>query len=303
MKKYFVILGLITPLLAGCVASNDEFSTFKIKLLNLETQTQQQEARILALEKKIEEVEKIVKEEISQKFLQAQSKILADIEETRKEVANLQGKIDEMTFQQEGEKKSLIKTLEDLKTRIDTLELKIKELEKSSIEKSSNQTSNSHGLTQTTPHTEKTFPSKEEELQKSENKNATLSTKETIKEEDLYQMAYSLYSKGDFKGARKVWEDYLKSFPKGKWVGQSYFYIGETYFKEKDYESAILSYQKLIEIPGPNPFKPKAMLRQAESFLALKDKKAAQILYKKIIQSYPGTPEAKEAEKKLKEIR
>ncbi|MFN4132694.1 MAG: tetratricopeptide repeat protein [Caldimicrobium sp.] len=42
------------------------------------------------------------------------------------------------------------------------------------------------------------------------------------------------------------------------------------------------------------------MLRQAEAFLALKDKKAAQVLYKKIIQTYPGSSEAKEAEKKLK---
>ncbi|MFN4131919.1 MAG: tetratricopeptide repeat protein, partial [Caldimicrobium sp.] len=286
MKKYFALLCLITPLLTGCVASSDEFNTFKIKLLNLETQTQQQEAQLFALEKRInevekriDEVEKKVSQEIAQKFLQSQSKILADIEETRKEVATLQGKVDEMTFQQEGERKSQIKTIEDIKARIEALELRIKELEKANTEKSSNQTSQEQ--TQTPSQIEKPTPLKEQETQKTENKTLSPSSKETLSEEDFYQRAYSLYIKGDLKGARSLWELYLTRFPKGKWVGQTYFYIGETYFREKDYESAILYYQKLIEMPGPNPLKPKAMLRQAEAFLALKDKKAAQVLYKK----------------------
>ncbi|MFN3921947.1 MAG: tetratricopeptide repeat protein [Caldimicrobium sp.] len=308
MKKYFALLCLITPLLGGCVASSDEFNTFKIKLLNLETLTQQQEVQLSALEKRInevekrlDEVEKKVSQEIAQKFLQSQSKILADIEETRKEVATLQGKIDEMTFQQEGERKSQIKTIEDLKARIEALELRIKELEKANTEKSSNQTSQEQ--TQTPSQMEKPTPLKEQETQKTENTTISSFSKETLSEEDLYQRAYSLYSKGDLKGARSLWELYLTRFPKGKWVGQTYFYIGETYFREKDYESAILSYQKLIEMPGPNPLKPKAMLRQADAFLALKDKRAAQVLYKKIIQTYPASPEAKEAEKKLKGMR
>lgn len=61
--------------------------------------------------------------------------------------------------------------------------------------------------------------------------------------------------------------------------------------------------KKLIELPGPNPLKAKAMLRQGDAFLALKDKKAAQILFKKVIQNYPGTEEAKEAQKKIKELK
>ena len=298
MKKHLLWIGFFSLLLGGCLASNDEINTLKIKLLNLETTTQNHETRISSLEKKLEDLERRVHEEFSQKFIQAQSKVLADIEETRKEIAVLQGKIDEITFQQEGEKKSQLKTLDDLKTRIEALDLKIKDLEakmkeqeKLLQERPSNQTATN--ATISPPATEKKpLPSEPQ-----------ASAKEILKEEDLYQKAYSLYAKGDLKGARSLWEEYLKQYPTGKWVGQSHFYIGDIHFKEKDYESAILEYQRVIELPGPNPLKPKAMLKQAEAFLALKDKKAAQILYKKIIQNYPGTPEAKEAERKLKALK
>ena len=54
-----------------------------------------------------------------------------------------------------------------------------------------------------------------------------------LNEAELYEKAYSYYQKGDFKNARKLFEEYIERFPKGKWIGQAYFWIGESYFKEK----------------------------------------------------------------------
>ncbi|MFN3505099.1 MAG: tetratricopeptide repeat protein [Caldimicrobium sp.] len=320
MKKNLSLMSLIVSLLMGCLPDED-ISSLKIKVLNLETLTQSQEVKIKQLEKNMSELEKRVDAEISQKFLQTQTKLLRDLEELRKEVVALQGKMDDLTFQQEGERKGQIKAIEDLRTRIETVEVKIKEVEKKVLEKSSNQTPTDKGSFDNATTSQLTTQGKSNETLSSERRKENTITqvqpsdkvktqeetsknekKDGLKEEELYHKAHTLYSKGDLKGARSLWEEYLKRFPKGKWVGQTYFYIGETYFKEKDYESAILSYQKLIEMPGPNPLKPKAMLRQGDAFLNLKDKKAAQIIYKKIIQNFPGTPEAKEAEQKLKEL-
>ncbi|NAZ29737.1 MAG: tol-pal system protein YbgF, partial [Caldimicrobium sp.] len=124
-----------------------------------------------------------------------------------------------------------------------------------------------------------------------------------LKEEDLFQQAYLYFQKGDYRLARSYWEEYLKRYPKGRWVGQTYYWLGETYFKEKNYEEAIIYYQKLIDLPEPNPFKPKAMLKQAEAFLQLKDKKAAEVVLKKLVKTFPGTQEAKEGEKILKGLK
>lgn len=292
MKKlYFLII--LSSLLTGCLAlQDDELSSLKIKVLNLETQSKMQETKLMELEKKMDFLESKLSKELSNKFLQAQSKLLSDIEEQRKELTALQSKIEELHFQREAEGKTQRKAWEDLTTRIEALDLKIKKMEALLANQTTPQTPTNATITEVKPKVE--APA---------NQTKTFKEKEPLKEEDHYQKAFNLYEKGDLKGAKALWEEYLKLFPKGKWVGQTHFYLGEIAFKEKDYETAILEYQKLIEQPGVNPLKPKAMLKQAEAFIALKDKKAAEILYRKIIKTYPGSPEAKEAEKRLKALK
>lgn len=306
MKKFYFLISALFAL-SGCVAmQDDEVSTLKIKVLNLETRSQTQEKRMAEIEERMDKLEKRLSQEFSQRFLEAQSKVLSDLEDTKRDLTALQTKVEEFQFQKEAESKTQRKNLEDLLTRLEALELKMKEFEKKQTSFSNvtqpqallNQTNQPQNATLSLPS-----PSVEKTPSNQTGDNKTISSQPPLKEEDLYQKAYSLYEKGDLKGARSLWNEYLRRFPKGKWIGQTYFYIGETYFKEKEYEAAILEYQKLIEMPGANPLKPKAMLRQAESFVALKDKKAAEILYKKIIQLYPGTKEAKEAKEKLSKLK
>ncbi len=301
MKKFYLLISMLFAL-SGCIPAmqDDEFSTLKIKVLNLETQAQVSEKRISEIEARMDNLEKRLTQEISQRFLDAQAKMLSDIEETKRDLSSLQARFEESQFQKEADSKVQRKNLEDLLTRLETLELKIKEIEKKQTEiLSSNRTQPMPVSNQTQNATLESSPQKTPPPQD----NKTASQQKPAKEEDLYQQAYALYEKEDLKGARNLWNEYLKRFPKGKWVGQTHFYIGETYFKEKEFEQAILEYQKLIEMPGANPLKPKAMLRQAEAFIALKDKKAAEILYKKVIQLYPGTKEAKEAKEKLAKLK
>lgn len=303
MKRFYLLISALF-VLSGCVAmQDDELSTLRIKVLNLETKAQTQEKRMAESKERIDNLEKRLSQELSQRFLEAQSKVLSDLEEVKRELSSLQTKVEEFQFQKEAESKTQRKNLEDLLTRLEALELKMKDFEKKQVgfsnvtqpQAQSNQTQNAT----------LSFPSSAvgKTISNQTNDNKTTSYQPPLKEEDLYQKAYSLYEKGDLKEARRLWNEYLQRFPKGKWIGQTHFYIGETYFREKEYEAAILEYQKLIELPGANPLKPKAMLRQAEAFVALKDKKAAEILYKKIIQLYPGTKEAKEAKAELSKLK
>jgi len=326
MKRLFLLLGIFF-LLSGCVATMDEeTSNLKIRLLNLETLVKTQDKKLSELEERMNNLEKRVNTEFSNKLLETQTKFLSELQELRRDLTNLQGKVEEWEFQRGEERKLREKTLEDFNTRLSSLELKLKDLEeklgKTISNQTSNQTSNQSSNEAQLSTSNQTLTSKPEVLpSKAENKsvNATeKATQEKIsqekapqekgsqekpKEYELYQKAFSLYEKGDLKGARALWEEYVRLYPKGKWVPQAYFYIGETYFKEKDYESAILSYQKVVDFQGPNPLKPRAMLRQADCFLALKDKKVATILLKKVVQLFPGTKEAEEAKKKLKALR
>ncbi|MEZ0343486.1 MAG: tetratricopeptide repeat protein [Caldimicrobium sp.] len=308
MKKWIIlILGIFS--LSGCVSAlqTEDTTSLEIKVINLETIVKNQDKKLAELEERVSKTEKKVSEEVSTKFIEAQSKLLADVNDLRRDLTLLQSKIEEIQFQREAEGSLQRKTFEDINTRLSSLELKIKELEEKlknlAVEKPKDISN------QTAPAEQ---PTNNQTLPKETTLNQTISNQtfspmqkaeEKPKEIDLYQRAFMLYEKGDLKGARSLWEEYLRLYPKGKWVPQTYFYLGEIAFKEKDYETAILEYQRLIDTPGPNPLKPKALLRQAEAFLALKDKKAAEILLKKVIKNYPTTQEAKEAEKRLKTLK
>lgn len=309
--KYLYLIVFSMVLLSGCLALQDEeISTLRIKVLNLETISQRQASQIADLEKRLDLMESKLTKELSDKFLQGQLKLASDLEETKKELTLLQSRIDESQMQKEAESKAQRKAWEELNFKIDSLDLKLKKLESqlNEMTKTRDLASNQsqpqplENRTTTQPLTNATL---REDLPKTPpptNQTAPI-PKLPLKEEDLYQRAFNLYEKGNLKEARAHWEEYVKRFPKGKWIGQSHFYLGEIAMKEKDYETAILEYQKLVEMKEANPLKPRAMLRQAEAFLALKDKKAAEILYKKIIKTYQGTKEAKEAERKLREIK
>jgi TolA-binding protein len=71
----------------------------------------------------------------------------------------------------------------------------------------------------------------------------------------------------------------------------------------KQYEQAILAFQKVIkQYPRGNKV-PNALLRQALAFDELNDKTSAKLLLRKLINQYPKTNEAKIAENKLKTMK
>ena len=63
---------------------------------------------------------------------------------------------------------------------------------------------------------------------------------------DLYKDAYETFHKGDLEGARRKFEAFLKQYPNTELSDNAQFWIGETYFLKKDYERAILEYEKAI---------------------------------------------------------
>ena len=133
--------------------------------------------------------------------------------------------------------------------------------------------------------------------------NATISEQKKeekpLTEAELYEKAFNYYKEGEFTKALSAFKEYLQRFPHGKWIGQAYFWIGECYFHLKDYEEAILSYEKLIEMPEFHPLKPAALFRQAIAFKKLGDDEAYQIILKKLIQSFPYSKEALKAKELL----
>ena len=306
MKKgFFKFLLLLIPLiLNGCVAYQEEFQTLKIKVINLEAIVNKQnqkyeemEKRLNVIDKKITSLESKISKDV---LVDIKTQILSDLEDIKYQQALLSSQLEDLKFSKEEQDKEFTDRLNNLFTQVQALQLRIKEIEKKL------------GITpkvvsnETIVVSNETISSNETAILSTNatnatNTNATITQVEKpLTEVELYEKAYSSYQQGDFKNARKLFEEYIEKFPKGKWIGQAYFWIGESYFKEKKYEEAILSYQKLIELQGWHPLKPTAMFKQAQAFKALGDIEAYKILLKKVINQYPNSKEAEKAKKLLK---
>jgi tol-pal system protein YbgF len=121
--------------------------------------------------------------------------------------------------------------------------------------------------------------------------------------EELYNGAYSKLSKGDFKASREEFKKFLELFPQTEYSDNAQFWIGESYYREKRYEEAIIEFEEVIkEYPQGNKV-PDAQLKQAFSFIALNDNNSAKLLLGKIIKQYPDSDQAAIAQAKIKSLK
>lgn len=78
------------------------------------------------------------------------------------------------------------------------------------------------------------------------------------------------------------------------------YMMGESRFKQNDYDSAVVKYQDVIRKFPTNKLAASSLYKQALSFAYLKEKETAQMLYKKVIEKYPNSPEASDAATMIK---
>ncbi len=89
---------------------------------------------------------------------------------------------------------------------------------------------------------------------------------------DLYKDAYETFQKGDFEAARRKFETFLKQYPNTQLSDNAQFWIGETYYMKKDYEKAILEYEKAITKYPEGDKIPAALFKQGLACSELGDK-------------------------------
>lgn len=121
--------------------------------------------------------------------------------------------------------------------------------------------------------------------------------------ENIYKQGQDELKSGDTKKARETFIKFLEQFPTHKLAPNTRYWIGETYYLEKNYEQAILEYQRVIkEYPGKDKISA-AMLKQAMSFRELGDLKSARYVLKELIDKFPHAEETHMAKDLLNRIK
>ncbi len=125
----------------------------------------------------------------------------------------------------------------------------------------------------------------------------------TQDKEKMYSVAYQTFKEGNYDKARTDFLNYLAAYPNSEYSDNAQFWVGECYFFEQKYETAILEYEKVTKnYPNGNKV-PYALLKQGLSFLKLGDKTSAKLLLQQVIKNYPNTSQARIARSSLQEIK
>ncbi|MEW6079698.1 MAG: tol-pal system protein YbgF [Thermodesulfobacteriota bacterium] len=123
-----------------------------------------------------------------------------------------------------------------------------------------------------------------------------------VDEETLYDTGRQRLNAADYDGARAAFGKMVQLYPKSEQCDNALFWIGETYYREKNFEKAILEYQKIIDkYPKGNKF-PAALLKQGLAFKEIRDDVNARLRLKQVVRDFPNSEEAKLAAQRLKEL-
>ena len=120
--------------------------------------------------------------------------------------------------------------------------------------------------------------------------------------EELYQEGVHLVLNGKPLEARNKLSVFLKNNPSDKLAPNALYWIGETYYSEKNFAQSILKFKEVSRrFPKANKV-PDAMLKIGLAYDKLGDKENAVFYLRTLTDDYPKSDPAKIAIKRLKEI-
>ncbi|HBA88977.1 MAG TPA: tol-pal system protein YbgF [Geobacter sp.] len=116
----------------------------------------------------------------------------------------------------------------------------------------------------------------------------------------LYQQGMEAMKEGNPAKARELFTNFLEQHPKHALAANAHYWIGETYYSEKNFENAVLEFQEVIKNFPDKDKAPAAMLKQGMAFKEMGDTKSANYVLKKLVDEHPKSEEAKTARERLK---
>src|SRR6266566_451256 len=118
----------------------------------------------------------------------------------------------------------------------------------------------------------------------------------------LYSNGLRDVTSGKYDLARSEFEDYLKYYSETDLASNAQFYLGEIFYKQKQYVDAVAAYDKVLS-NYPKSFKlGPARLRKGMALLELGQKTGGVRELREVIKRFPGSDEDRLARAKLKEL-
>ena len=118
-----------------------------------------------------------------------------------------------------------------------------------------------------------------------------------------FDQGLSLFKAQKHKQAYTAFTEYLDANPTGPQAVNARYYAAESLYQQKEYELAILEFQKVIVEFPQHSKTPEALYKQGLSFEKLGDPETARIVYNKLMDNYPNSDQVQSAQKRRNAIK
>ncbi|NIS75734.1 MAG: tol-pal system protein YbgF [Deltaproteobacteria bacterium] len=227
--------------------------------------------------------------------------IKADIERLRGEISTFQGFIDETKYQMQQDQLATVEKIKESEGRLLALEAKMETLMGPKFQ---SETYDREGQIpeQKAPEQAGTGEREKESIFTSEREIPPPRQAAVQSPENLYDYGLGLIKANKFGEARKSLDEFAKTYPDHRLLPNVFYWRGETFYAEKDFESAAITFQEVIDRFPESPKAPDALYKQGMCFYNMKDSVSAKAAFNLLLSKYPASIAAGKAKLKLNEL-
>jgi tol-pal system protein YbgF len=114
-------------------------------------------------------------------------------------------------------------------------------------------------------------------------------------QEKEYKAAYELFKSGQYAKAMIAFSSFIDKYPSAALTDNAIYWIGESYYQQKEYALAIEEYSKVLKKFPKESKAPYAMYKLALCYKMLGESKDSDIYLQELMSRYPNSEAAKEA--------
>lgn len=122
-------------------------------------------------------------------------------------------------------------------------------------------------------------------------------------EQKAYDAALATFKAGDYKNAAVAFSNFVHASPDSGLTPSAQYWLGNTYYAQRDYKNAIAAQQIVVSKYADNPKAADALLNIASSYAELKNKAASKKTLEQLLTQYPNTPAAQTAKERLSSLK
>jgi len=143
-----------------------------------------------------------------------------------------------------------------------------------------------------------------DKIAKSISKPVVASPPRSVEEEkNHYTAAYLALKSGRYKEATRGFLSLLKTFPKGEYVDQAWYWLGESYYAQRKRKQAIDAFDTVVVHYPKSPKHAAALLKLGLAYKDISRTGDARAILQRLIREHPDSAAAERARRQLKSAR